>query len=115
LRRAVAADNVRDGVAQARSGAGQRACRVGRVAAMKAYQYGTACPDRRHLAEAFYFAVDYDPERVVAAYRAMLQLDPTNDAALSNRPSNSACRKHGRRPPSSSAPWPAERGPRFSV
>jgi tetratricopeptide (TPR) repeat protein len=56
------------------------------AAAMKAYQYRDRLPEiERHLADAFYFfAVDYDPERVVAAYRAVLQLDPTNDAALNN-------------------------------
>jgi tetratricopeptide (TPR) repeat protein/tRNA A-37 threonylcarbamoyl transferase component Bud32 len=56
------------------------------AAASKAYQYRDRLPEiERHLTDAFYFwAVDFDPERVVGAYRAVLQIDPTNDAALNN-------------------------------
>ncbi|HEX5817904.1 MAG TPA: tetratricopeptide repeat protein, partial [Gemmatimonadales bacterium] len=56
------------------------------AAATKAYEYRARLPEiERHLAVAFYhYAVDHDPDQVVAAYRAVLQLDPGNDAALNN-------------------------------
>jgi tetratricopeptide (TPR) repeat protein/tRNA A-37 threonylcarbamoyl transferase component Bud32 len=56
------------------------------AAATKAYEHRERLPEvERHLTVAFYYyTVDYDAERIIAAYRAVLQLDPNNDAALNN-------------------------------
>ena len=56
------------------------------AAARKAYENRERLPEiERHLTVAFYhYTVDYDAERIIAAYRAVLQLDPNNDAALNN-------------------------------
>jgi tetratricopeptide (TPR) repeat protein len=56
------------------------------AAATKAYAHRERLPElERNLAEAyFYNVVDWDPARVVAAYRAALDLDPSNRVALNN-------------------------------
>jgi tetratricopeptide (TPR) repeat protein len=55
-------------------------------AATKAFTYRDRLPEvERYLAIAFYyFVVEHDRDQVIAAYRAVLQLDPNNDAALNN-------------------------------
>jgi eukaryotic-like serine/threonine-protein kinase len=56
------------------------------AAATKAYAHRDRLPDlERNLATAYYFSVaDWDPARVVSAYRAALDLDATNAVALNN-------------------------------
>jgi tetratricopeptide (TPR) repeat protein len=56
------------------------------AAATKAYVHRDRLPDlERNLATAYYFSVaDWDPARVVSAYRAALDLDATNPVALNN-------------------------------
>ena len=57
------------------------------VAAMtRAFAHRDRLPElERDLTTAYYYSdVDYDPGKVVAAYRAALELDPNNDIALNN-------------------------------
>jgi tetratricopeptide (TPR) repeat protein/tRNA A-37 threonylcarbamoyl transferase component Bud32 len=55
-------------------------------AATNAYQLRDRLPElERYLATAYYFSfVENDRDRAVAAYRAALQLDPTDQASLNN-------------------------------
>ncbi|MCK7521626.1 MAG: hypothetical protein MZV64_30055 [Ignavibacteriales bacterium] len=89
------------------------------AAASKAYQYRDRLPEiERHLADAFYFwAVDYDPERVVARVprRAADRPDERRRPQQSRhraQPSGQARRGGGAR---SSAPWPAASRPRSTA
>src|SRR6266850_1236630 len=57
------------------------------VAAMtRAFAHRDRLPElERELTTAYYYSdVDYDPAKIVAAYRAALELDPNNDIALNN-------------------------------
>jgi tetratricopeptide (TPR) repeat protein/tRNA A-37 threonylcarbamoyl transferase component Bud32 len=55
-------------------------------AASRAYEFRDRLPPlERHLATAFYFTtVDYDRSKTIAAYRAALEIDPDEMAALNN-------------------------------
>src|SRR5467141_5177783 len=56
------------------------------AATRKAFEHRDRLPEvERYLAIAqFYFAVDYDPSREMAAYRSVLERDPENTTALNN-------------------------------
>ncbi len=55
-------------------------------AASRAYEYRDRLPPlERHLATAYYFTtVDFDRSKIIAAYRAALEIDPDEMAALNN-------------------------------
>jgi tetratricopeptide (TPR) repeat protein/tRNA A-37 threonylcarbamoyl transferase component Bud32/TolB-like protein len=56
------------------------------AAATKAFQLRDRLPEKeRYLADAFYyFTADYQAEKIVSAYRAVLQIDPDDPTALNN-------------------------------
>ncbi len=55
-------------------------------AASRAFVHRERLPRKeRYLAEGYYYStVDYQPERVIAAYRSLLDIDPENNTALNN-------------------------------
>jgi len=56
------------------------------AAATRAYQNRERLPEiERHVTTAYYFeAVDYEPEKIEAAYKAVLAIDPDNVMGLNN-------------------------------
>jgi tetratricopeptide (TPR) repeat protein len=56
------------------------------AAATAAFRHGDRLPPvERYLAEAYYYqSVEYDPQRLVTAYRAVLAIDPDQSAAINN-------------------------------
>lgn len=56
------------------------------AASTRAYQLRDRLPEKeRYLADAFYFyTANYQPEKVISAYRAVLQIDPDDPVALNN-------------------------------
>ncbi|MGD8727409.1 MAG: protein kinase, partial [Gemmatimonadales bacterium] len=69
--------------------------RVNRAAA-KAFELRERLPPiERYLAEAFYYDhVEYDPAKVVAAYRSILEIDPEETTALNNLSLQLAYQRH---------------------
>jgi tetratricopeptide (TPR) repeat protein len=56
------------------------------AAATRAFQLRDRLPEKeRYLADAFYYyTADYQPEKIISAYRAVLQIDPDDPTALNN-------------------------------